>query len=125
MKLIISGSRNLVSLEVKTFVTERLTEYNDANAVSELVSGLAIGPDTIGKNWAILNKIKVVEFKPDWKKNKRSAGMIRNMEMAKYGDFAMIFWDGESRGTANMIDCMEKLNKPYTVYRISNNLETK
>ena len=33
-------------------------------------------------------------------------------EMAEYGDGGLILWDGESRGTLDMIDKLRRLGKP-------------
>jgi hypothetical protein len=35
--------------------------------------------------------------------------------MAEYADAAIILWDGESKGTLNMIKNMHKLDKPYFI----------
>jgi membrane-bound inhibitor of C-type lysozyme len=35
--------------------------------------------------------------------------------MAKYGDSLVVFWDGESKGTYNMIYQMRKLSKPVEI----------
>lgn len=36
--------------------------------------------------------------------------------MAEYADGLLALWDGESKGTLHMIDCMRRLGKPYEVY---------
>lgn len=41
--------------------------------------------------------------------------MIRNDEMATYADMLIAFWDGQSVGTQDMIDRMEKLGKEVKV----------
>lgn len=45
----------------------------------------------------------VERFPADWDRRGRAAGRIRNREMAKHADALIAVWDGESRGTANMI----------------------
>ena len=32
--------------------------------------------------------------------------------MAEYSDYCIVFWNGYSKGTKNMIQTMKKLNKP-------------
>lgn len=54
-------------------------------------------------------------FPADWKKYGRSAGPRRNRQMAEYADAAIVFWDGKSRGTQNMIQQMRELGKPVEV----------
>jgi hypothetical protein len=43
--------------------------------------------------------------------------MIRNNAMGGYCDKAVIFWDGQSRGSKNMIEVMERFKKPFKVIR--------
>ena len=52
----------------------------------------------------------------------KAAGPIRNRQMAEYADYLIAFWDGESRGTRNMIETMKKLGKHGVVIRYDNNL---
>lgn len=47
-------------------------------------------------------------FPADWDTHKRAAGMIRNSEMAKYADALILFWDGKSPGSKNMLECAKK-----------------
>lgn len=47
-------------------------------------------------------------MKADWDIYGKSAGYIRNAEMAKYADACVVFWDGKSRGTKHMIDLAKK-----------------
>jgi hypothetical protein len=42
---------------------------------------------------------------------------MRNAEMAQFADGLLAFWDGESRGTDNMIQQMKRLGKPVKVVR--------
>ena len=51
-------------------------------------------------------------FNADWNKHGRAAGPMRNKQMADYADVLIAVWDGQSKGTKNMIDQMNKLNKP-------------
>lgn len=118
MKLCIAGGREL-SPEVGDF----LLVLNDAgialNEITEVVSGKAPGVDTSGEVFADTYNIPVKDFPPDWEKyrhaqgRKNPAGVIRNKTMAEYCDCALVFWDGKSRGTKNMLENMEKLKKPY------------
>ena len=73
---------------------------------TEVVSGLARGPDMIGKQWAEACEIRVKGFRPAWQNpdGTTDKGMKRNALMAAYADRAVIFWDGKSKGTKNMID---------------------
>lgn len=77
----------------------------------EIVSGDARGADTLGARYGHLNGIPVIHFPAQWDTYGKAAGFIRNEEMAEYGDFLVAFWDGTSRGTAQMIQAMKRKGK--------------
>lgn len=103
-KIIIAGSRDFLDQE---FLDKTLDEIIKSKENIEIVSGLAPGADTLGKNWAKKNEIPVKPFPANWKAWGKSAGYRRNKEMAEYADSLIAFWDGKSPGTANMIDLAE------------------
>lgn len=76
--------------------------------ITEVVCGMAKGADSLGEDWAKRNKIPIKYFPADWDKYGRSAGPIRNGEMAKYGDALILLWDGKSSGSAGMKKLAEK-----------------
>jgi hypothetical protein len=69
----------------------------------EIVGGGARGADELGKIFAEDWDFPYKEFCADWDKHGKSAGAIRNEQMAKYADMLVAFWDGESPGTKHMI----------------------
>ncbi len=99
MKTIIAGGRDFNDYKLLCEYMEEL-----GAGVTEIVCGMARGADLLGKRWADENNIPVKEFPADWKTHGKAAGHIRNKEMAKYADTLVAFWDGESRGTKNMIE---------------------
>lgn len=80
----------------------------------EIISGTAKGADTLGEEFASNCCIKVKRFPANWDIHGKSAGYIRNEQMAKYaisdGNYGVLiaFWDGKSRGTKHMIDLAKK-----------------
>jgi hypothetical protein len=70
---------------------------------TQVVSGCAAGVDSLGERWAKEHGISVQQFPADWKTHGRAAGPIRNRQMAEYGDALVALWDGQSKGTGNMI----------------------
>lgn len=101
-----------------TWMYECLDNYHKDYPITEVVSGTAEGADRLGEFWAYRNQIPIKIFKPDWDKFGKAAGHIRNKAMAEYADRVIAFWDGISRGTKNMIEQTEALNKPLTVFNI-------
>jgi len=112
MKVIIAGSRDFSD---KKYLFNKLDEIRKSYNINEIVSGTAKGADSIGEQYAFENNIKLLEMPADWRLYGKSAGMKRNREMADYADMAIIFWDGSSPGTRNMIDIMKKRKKPCIV----------
>ena len=106
MKVIIAGGRMGVSYD-EVVAAIKASGFE----ITEVVSGCAAGVDTHGEQWAAENHIPVVKFPADWQKYDRSAGPIRNSEMAEYADALIAIWDGGSRGTANMIGEMKAKSK--------------
>jgi len=111
MKVIIAGSR-------EGFVARNVFEAIEESKfkITEVVSGGARGVDRDGEYYAKLNNIPIKQFIPDWDKDKKAAGHIRNRQMGDYADALIAVWDGKSLGTKGMIDYMIKLNKPLYVY---------
>lgn len=115
MKLVIAGSRDID--ESIVLITIELHGL-DPKSVTEVVSGTARGGDKGGELWAAKYGVPIRRFKADWDRYKKAAGPIRNEEMARYGDKALIIWDGKSRGSMNMKQQMEKLGKPCVVLTV-------
>lgn len=47
----------------------------------------------------------------------KGAGHYRNAQMADVADALILFWDGKSTGSRNMLKTMEKLGKPVRVIK--------
>lgn len=99
MKVIIAGGRTIIDY---TLVLSALRESEFTP--TEIVSGMAPGVDTLAIQYAKENNLPLKEFHADWNTYKKAAGPIRNRAMAEYGDALVAIWDGESRGTKNMIE---------------------
>ena len=85
----------------------------DEKVVLEFITGKARGADTLGEKFAKEHGYKVKEFPADWNRYGKSAGYIRNKQMAEYAaesnhGVLFAFWDGKSKGTKSMIDLATK-----------------
>lgn len=106
MKVIIAGGRNFDNfILLKKKCDEILADYNDIT----IISGTANGADKLGERYAAVKGYDLLRFPADWKKGK-SAGYLRNIEMAENADILIAFWDKASRGTGHMIDIAKKRN---------------
>jgi len=83
----------------------------------EVVCGGAHGADYEGQVWAKAHNFPVSMFPADWNQYGKAAGHRRNYEMARYADVLIAFWDGESRGTRDMIDTALREGLEIHVYR--------
>lgn len=115
MKVIIAGSRTITEIRhLENAVAKLLVlSPNFILRITEVVSGTARGADQLGEAWALKQNIPIKKMPADWDRYKKAAGPIRNREMAKYADMAIVLWDGSSRGAKNMIDEMKIVKKPY------------
>ena len=101
MKVIICGGRNFTDYQYLNAYVKMVPPWIE---ITEVVSGHADGADTLGEQWATKNNIPLKIFPADWERLGRRAGPIRNIEMSKYAEGCIAFWDGESKGTKHMID---------------------
>jgi hypothetical protein len=104
IKLVIFGSRTIEDLEK---VEKAVAAWGLLSRVEEIACGGARGVDTLAERYALQCGIPCKVFPADWEKHGRRAGSLRNEAMAKYADFGVAVWDGQSRGTAHMIGLME------------------
>lgn len=82
----------------------------------QIVSGNARGADSLGERYAQEKGYKLALFPADWERYGRSAGPRRNAQMAENADALIAFWDGQSRGTKNMIDRATEKGLKVTVH---------
>lgn len=108
MKVCIAGSRTIHDLELvkKHIVASRFK-------IDIIANGGAKGVDFCGVLYAQENKIPVKNFWADWDKHGRSAGIIRNAQMADYVDAAVILIESFSRGAYNMLTQINSRQKRF------------
>ncbi len=115
MNICVSGCRHF---NQKAFIIEHL-DILLAGREFTLISGNAKGVDRIAEKYAKEHMIEVKPFIPDWDTYRKSAGMKRNVEMAKVSDMLIAFWDRESNGTGHMIRTMNEMKKPVFIVDIT------
>ena len=108
-RVIVAGGRDFKDEKyLKDSLDSLRTEYIDI----EIVSGHANGADKLAEEYAKRLGLVLKVFPADWKKYGRAAGPIRNREMLSYitegNPVVAAFWDGQSKGTKNMIDQARK-----------------
>lgn len=117
MKIIIAGGRDFDdSHKMYTSFMAVLNEYAKDKTDITIFSGhCSTGADILGELLADCFDFRIKLFPANWDKYGKSAGPIRNEQMAKGADRAIIFWDRKSKGTKNMIAMCEKHKVPFTI----------
>lgn len=99
-------------------------DFNDYNSLEEscdfylsqmhkritIISGAAKGADTLGEQYAKARGYLIDSHPANWDGYGKRAGFIRNEEMAMVANALIAFHDGQSRGTASMIELAKKHN---------------
>ena len=99
-RIIIAGTREFNNYELLKEKCEAVLE-NESDVI--IISGCARGTDSLGERFAQEKGYKVERFPANWDRDGKSAGAIRNNQMANNADMLIAFWDGKSKGTSNMI----------------------
>lgn len=99
--VIVSGSRTIISYKL---VKEAIESSPWFGRIDTIFVGDAKGVDALVVRWCKENGITYRIFKAEWNLYGKSAGPERNREMIRAGGEALVaVWDGESKGTKNMI----------------------
>ena len=115
MKAILCGGRGL-RLRIRD--KDLLAHFNTYFKFTELVSGGCAGVDLDAEAWAYSMLIPIRQFIPDWVAKGKSAGPLRNQEMADYvgPDGLCIAFPG-GKGTEDMIRRATKMGMSLVVIR--------
>lgn len=62
------------------------------------------GADGLGERYSQEKGYKVIPFPANWREYGPIGGPIRNKQMAQSAEGLIIFWDGVSRGSRNMVN---------------------
>lgn len=107
-KLIIAGSRTFLDYNLLKFEVIKFAVESQFDASPIIISGTARGADALGERFAEQYNLQIERYPADWNLHGRTAGHIRNEEMAKNATHCIVFWDGKSAGTKSMIDLSKK-----------------
>lgn len=103
-RVIIAGTRSFNDYELLRDSCNNLLSEKQRTHTVVVISGTARGADQMGERYARERGFQLRRFPADWEQYGKSAGHIRNAKMADNADALIAFWDGESKGTKNMID---------------------
>ena len=107
LKVIVAGGRDFQDFDL---LTKKLDILFSKRADVVIISGMAKGADSLAVKYAEENKLRVSEFHANWAKHGNASGFRRNIEMARFADACVCFWNGKSPGTKHMIDTAKRMN---------------
>lgn len=103
-RVIVAGGREFNDYELLMSKCDYYLQNKLKEGRVVIVSGHATGADSLGERYAQERGLECEQYPADWKTHGRAAGPIRNAQMAEVADALIAFWNGQSRGTANMIN---------------------
>lgn len=112
MKVIVAGTRTVRNPAIVSAAIAA-----SPFKITEFVSGEAPGVDRIAEFLAEQWKVPCKRFPANWALYANHAGPRRNQQMAEYADALIAVWDGQSRGTADMITRATARGLPVFIYR--------
>lgn len=113
VKCLIAGSRTINDYYLLTDFIMKTGEKFDA-----VLCGYATGVDRLGLRYAQELGLQVIPYIPNWAKHGKKAGILRNEQMVKDCDVAIILWDGTSPGTKSTLELLKKYERPYHLKRV-------
>lgn len=119
LRIIVAGSRTFDNYAMVSNCLNKFIKEHPNNRIT-IVSGAARGADQLGEQYAREKCILLKRFPANWEQFGKRAGYIRNIQMLDYVDvstcdaYVFAFWDGQSKGTKQMIDSAKKRNIPYS-----------
>lgn len=103
MKVAVIGSRGLT--------IDNLGDYLPPETTM-IISGGARGIDTCAREYAQAHNVPIREIKPDYARYKRKyAPLQRNQLIIAEADMVLAIWDGQSTGTAGVIERCREIGK--------------
>lgn len=103
MRVLVCGGRDYGQDRYeRDYIRDQLLKFHELNKVTEVITGGAVGVDTVTLNWAKDNNLEWERCPAQWKKYGKAAGAIRNRQMLldHKPDHVIVFPGG--KGTEDM-----------------------
>lgn len=114
-RLIIAGTRTFNDYDTFKSVVWLALRGNKWKP-GAILSGGASGPDSLGERWGKEFGVTVERYPADWYAHGKKAGPMRNQVMVEKADALLVFWDGKSKGTRDIISRAQKADIRTHVY---------
>lgn len=109
MTIAVIGSRSFTNYELLC----RIIAPFYVEGIDEIISGGAIGTDSLAAKWSKGHGIKLTEILPDYNQYGDKAPLVRNEEIIRRSDMVLAFWTGDMKsGTRNALNHAKKYRKP-------------
>ena len=117
-RVIVAGSRCFNDYGLLEQELDKLFKGNDEFVGKEIkiISGMALGADTLAIEYADKHKLTKILFPANWKRYPLVAGFLRNEDMLSVATHLVAFWNGESTGTRHMIEIAKGKGIPVWVF---------
>ncbi len=109
MTLAIIGSR---SIKDYNLIESIILQHISIEKIDEIVSGGAVGVDSLAREFAQRHGIKLTEFLPDRERFGREAARLRNTTIIEHCDCCFAFVKNNSRGTLDAVQKCRAMGKP-------------
>ena len=107
MKVAVIGSRGIRNADLSKYIPEE---------AELIISGGAIGIDTLAEKYASERGIKTLVLKPNYELYGKTAPLIRNKIIVDSADLVIALWDGISRGTQFTVSYAQRQGVPVRLY---------
>lgn len=104
----VAGSRSFHDVVLFDIFVRIFVSWAGSQKYAFISGAAARGADRMIIDWAEANNVPCFQFPAQWSKYGNAAGMIRNAEMRKKLTHLLVFWDGKSKGTKEMIEQTQK-----------------
>ena len=117
-KVVVAGGRTFSDYELLRTTLDSLLRAKRTTHHVVIISGAARGADKLGERYSDETEgVTTMQFFADWDNKGRSAGYLRNAQMASTADAVVVFWDGKSKGSKHMVDISKAAGLPLRVVR--------
>ncbi len=109
MKVAVIGSRSIESIDISKYIPDD---------TSLIISGGALGIDSLAEKYADENGIEKLIILPDYEFYGKGAPLIRDRLIVDHADIVIAIWDGRSAGTEYTINYAKQQSVPCRIYII-------
>jgi len=112
LKLLVVGTRTFNDYNI---LSEELNKYYN---IEEIITGITGNTDSMAVQYANEKSIKWKRYVIEKDSLGRTIGYNRNKDMIESSDEIIIFWDGKSCGTKDLIEKAESMKRRYNLIKL-------